>query len=127
MSNKITSTLSIDYLVKNSSVNHTWISDEPEGLGGKDTGPNPVDLFLSSLASCKLITMKMYANRKKFKVEKITIEITLLQNTENDIIQELIHIQGELSDDEKNRMIEISKKCPVSKMLQNPIEIITLN
>jgi len=55
--------------------NHELISDEPENVGGKDEGPDPYDYLLMALGSCSVITMKMYAERKKWPVEDIYVEV----------------------------------------------------
>ena len=55
-----------NYQVINEVTQHQWKSDEPEDLGGKNAGPTPVELLLSALASCKLITVRMYAERKQW-------------------------------------------------------------
>ena len=115
--------------------NHELISDEPEKVGGKDLGPDPYDYLLMSLGSCSVITMRMYAERKEWPVEDIYIEIRHFKDHAEDCedcddpkaridkIEKEIIIKGDLSDDQIERLLEISKKCPVHRTLLNDIEI----
>ena len=127
MTHKFHAFIETDYTVTNSSSEHKWISDEPIALGGEDKGPNPQELFLSSIASCKLITMKMYANRKGYKIDKIEIQLTVLTSTEGTIIQEDVKIHSHIPEDQKKRMQEIGKRCPIAKMISKPIAINSIN
>ena len=115
--------------------NHELISDEPEKVGGKDLGPDPYDYLLMSLGSCSVITMRMYAERKEWPVEDIYIELRHFKDHAEDCedcddpkaridkIEKEIIIKGDLSDDQIERLLEISKKCPVHRTLLNDIEI----
>jgi putative redox protein len=115
--------------------NHELISDEPEDMGGGDTGPDPYDYLLMSLGSCSVITMKMYADRKEWPVEDIYIELRHFKDHAEDCadcddpkakidkIDKEIIIKGELTDEQVERLLEISKKCPVHKTLLGEIEL----
>ena len=115
--------------------NHELISDEPEKVGGKDLGPDPYDYLLMSLGSCSVITMRMYADRKEWPVEDIYIELRHFKDHADDCkdcddpkaridkIEKEIIIKGDLSNDQIERLLEISKKCPVHRTLLNDIEI----
>lgn len=111
-----------NYQVVNSSSGHQWRSDEPEELGGKNTGPTPVELLLSALASCKLITMRMYAERKQWETGRIDIHLSIEQLVDKTVIHKEITFAGALSDEQQNRLLEISNRCPVAKMITHPIE-----
>ena len=108
---------------------HQLIIDEPEDLGGKDLGPKPTTLLLSSLGTCKAITMKMYADRKGWEIDKIEISLNYLDETiEGQFTTKInvnINIIGSLDADQIGRMLKISEKCPVQKILTNPINIQT--
>lgn len=107
--------------------NNTVIADEPEELGGKDEGFNPPALLLSSLGSCKAMTVKMYADRKKWNLEEVNIQLSYeilkseLQQTT--YIKCHISFKGDLDKDQKDRLLQISEKCPIHKILSNPIII----
>ena len=68
-----------NYRVENISREFHWFSDEPEEIGGLNTGPKPSELFLSSLSSCKLITMRMYAERKDWDISDLTIDLQIIE------------------------------------------------
>ena len=116
---------------------HELISDEPESAGGEDTGPDPYDYLLMSLGSCSVITVKMYAERKKWKLDEVFIELKhhkvdsdksksdSNRKVKKDIIEKEIIIKGDLSEEQIERLIEISEKCPVHRTLMGEIDIIT--
>ena len=66
-----------NYQVQIEAGNHTFISDEPFDIGGEDTGPNPFDLLLAGLGSCVVITLHMYARRKKWPLESVEIDLDM--------------------------------------------------
>lgn len=111
-----------NYQVINEVAQHQRKSDEPEDLGGKNAGPTPVELLLSALASCKLITMRMYAERKQWETARIDIHLTIEQLAEKIVIHKEITFAGALSDEQRIRLLEISNRCPVAKMITHPIE-----
>lgn len=103
------------------------IADESESSGGDDAGFEPNELFLSSLAACKAITMRMYADRKGWPLEGVNINLNLevkkgsLQ--QESYINVNIELLGDLTDEQKQRILIIADKCPVHKVMQNPIII----
>jgi putative redox protein len=100
---------------------HKISADEPITVpGGTDQGLSPDDFLLSSLGSCTSITLRMYARLKKLPLDKITISLTRNPSGEIDRKIELI---GNLSDEQRNRLLEISNKCPIHKALTNSIKI----
>lgn len=102
---------------------HEIIVDEPIELGGTHKGYAPKGLLMASLASCVAITLRMYADRKQWPVEKIEVEVNV--DTENGemIFLEEITCYGDLSADQKTRLETIASKCPVSKILATGHEI----
>ena len=103
--------------------NHRLIADEPEDVGGKNLGPRPGDFLRMSLASCTAITLRMYANRKKFDVQQIEVTVASEEVEGKTIFNSTIEITGNLDEQQRQRMLQISKLCPVHKALTNPIEI----
>jgi putative redox protein len=121
-SDELTTTMSADQ--------HSFCADEPLDLGGKDLGPSPVDYLCAALASCKVITLRMYAKRKQWPVRDIKIKVELvkgdiLPSGNNTFFCEL-SITGELDDAQLNRLLEISKACPVQRMLAKPMDVETV-
>lgn len=108
---------------------HTLQVDEPETVGGKDLGPTPVDLLLSSLGTCKAITMRMYADQKNWNLEKIEIDLSLevIKNnpTQYTQIEVQINLIGDLDEQQKERILKVGNKCPIHKIMENPFQIET--
>ncbi len=103
---------------------HHFISDEPISLGGKNLGPGPFDLLLSSLGSCTAMTLRMYINRKKWSVTEIKIYLRSERVNGSFHIHRAIEIEGALDEIQKARLLEIADKCPVHKVLHSDIEVL---
>jgi putative redox protein len=107
--------------------NGKFIADEPESIGGKDTGPDPYTLLLSSLASCKLITLRMYIDRKGWEVDRIAISANMYQETKDELTSTIIDCDilflSPVNDEQKMQLLEIAKKCPVSKIMQGDLKV----
>jgi putative redox protein len=104
---------------------HIVIADEPPDAGGTDLGPRPGDFLRMSLASCTAITLRMYANRKGFSVERIQVEVFTTEEPDKTLYHSVIEIKGDLSEVQQARMMQIAKLCPVHKALTHPVEIET--
>lgn len=109
--------------------NGQFISDEPVNSGGKDTGPDPYTLLLSSLASCTLITLRMYIDRKGWSIPAIAVNTNLYQEHKNDQLQTIIDrdilFLSPVEEEQKSRLQEIASHCPISKILENNIKVRT--
>ena len=108
---------------------HTAIADEPVSLGGKDEGPSPADYLCMALASCKAITLRMYVQRKNWEVENINVNVQLQKedlsgSSSNKFICE-VSFSGNVSEEQKQRLLHIAKACPVSKLLTKVNEVDT--
>jgi putative redox protein len=118
-----------NYFIKIESGNHTWNADEPVSAEGKDLGPNPYELLMSSLASCTLITLKMYANRKGWKVDSASVCINFdFEDVEKKRVSQVyrkLTIHGPLDEEQKDRLLYIAKICPVARILEGTIQINT--
>lgn len=115
---------------------HELISDEPPHVeGGQDLGPDPYDFLLMSLGTCTVMTVKMYAQRKGWDVGDMYVELRHnkshvddCKTCENpsskiDVIQKELIITGDITKEQKEKLLEISKKCPVHRTLLNEIKI----
>lgn len=102
------------------------VADEPEELGGTNEGPAPGEFLLISLASCTAITIRMYADRKKWPVEKITVEVDFEKIDNKTVFKRELQLEGELTEEQRTRLLQIANACPVHKTLTNPIEIQTV-
>lgn len=108
---------------------HEMIVDELEDVGGKNLGPSPIDYLCMSLASCKAMTLRMYVQRKKWEVDTIKVKVNFVQNETtpggpNSFLCE-ITVSGKIDEAQLNRLGEISKVCPISKVLIKQNELVT--
>ncbi len=128
---QITAVVELDksrYKTKVFADGHFIYSDEPKELGGTDEGMAPGALLLASLGSCTAITIRMYADRKEFPLETITVNLAICAEEEMDkatVIEREIKFTGDLDEEQIKSLMIIADKCPVHKMLTNPIRIIT--
>lgn len=109
--------------------NGNLFMDEPENLGGKDRGPDPMSTLLASLAGCTLSTLRMYIDRKKWNVSKITVNLKMNREEKEGkvftTIDRKIGFEGEISSEDRERLVVIATKCPVSKVLEGEVKIPT--
>lgn len=117
------------YVTKLSMRGHLLVADEPVDNGGKDAGPTPSELVLAGLAACTASTLRMYIDRKDWDVERIDLELSIqTEKTETgqlSRIDRVINFTGNITDEQRARLLEIADKCPVHKLLTNPVEIKT--
>jgi putative redox protein len=108
---------------------HVFYADEPVDVGGDDTGPNPYEILLGALGACTAITLQMYAKRKGWALGEIEIDLTHnkdyakdCEDCENknvriDRITRKISFRGDLSSEQRQRLMEIARRCPVHQTL----------
>ena len=103
---------------------HRIAVDEPESLGGDDQGPTPMEYIFAGLASCKAITIRMYAERKKWSLDKVDVQVRYesVKDQQPTVHAELT-IEGDLDSAQKARLIEIGDRCPVHRFLSQQIAI----
>lgn len=102
------------------SSRHALTADEPEALGGADMGPTPFEYLAAGLGSCTTITLRMYADRKKWPMDHVSVDVS--QSRDDDgthVFIRTLTIQGDLDDTQRARLHEIADKCPVHKVLSN--------
>jgi uncharacterized OsmC-like protein/pimeloyl-ACP methyl ester carboxylesterase len=116
---------------------HHLFADEPVAAGGEDSGPGPYDFVLAGLGACTSMTMRLYADRKSFPLERATV--TLSHNkiyakdcaeceTKEGMLDQIevaIGLEGPLDADQRKRILEIADKCPVHRTLTSEIRIVT--
>lgn len=116
------------YLCTISWRNGTLLMDEPESVGGNNIGPDPFSTFLASLAGCTLSTLRMYIDRKGWDIPEINISLNLAQEMTPELetsISRTISFPTNVSEEQKERLLVIAEKCPISKILKNKITINT--
>jgi putative redox protein len=104
---------------------HALVADEPADLGGADAGPSPFALVLSGLSACTAITLKMYAERKGFTLEGLSVDLALHAGEPKRKIERVIAVRGALAEAQVSRMREIAERTPVTLALKDGFEINT--
>lgn len=116
---------------------HYFTADEPTNFGGNNFGPSPYEFLSAGLAACTVMTIQMYAKRKKWEVENVTCHINYSKDhatdcerceedsAKIDTFTREIKLKGNLTEDQKNKLLEIADKCPVHKTLHTKTQIIT--
>jgi putative redox protein len=119
--------------------NRTLLIDEPAELGGDGAGPDPYTLLLSALGGCISMTVTLYARRKGWPLERVTVRlrqnrihakdcVECAENTEGFVhrIERSVTVEGDLTDEQRTRLQEIAHKCPVHKTLTSQIVVADL-
>lgn len=107
---------------------HAWSADVSKLLGSDDLAPDPHDLLDSALAACTALTLELYARRRKLAITDIHVTVDHLE-TKNEQglvryqMQRHIAIEGDISDEERQHLLEIANKCPIHKVLSGEIHI----
>ncbi len=116
---------------------HSLTADEPTSVGGNDYGPSPYELLSASLGACTAMTLQMYARRKKWDLKEVVVHLEHskdyaedLANLEDkqskiDVFDRLLELRGDLSDEQKQRLVEIAEKCPVHRTLHSDVKVKT--
>jgi len=103
---------------------HVLGADEPEALGGHDTGPSPYEYLLAGLGACTAMTLRMYSTHQGWTLRKTAVELrhekVLAPDGRNKIDQfsRIIRLDGDLTEEQRARLLQIADKCPVSQTLQ---------
>ena len=116
---------------------HALIADEPIILGGTDHGPTPYEYLLASLGTCTAMTLRMYADRKGWKLSSATVQLRSDRSHEIDCqncatekvdigrVERRIHLHGSLTDEQRSRLIQVADRCPVKQTLERGIRVVS--
>lgn len=114
---------------------HQLLADEPKSFGGTDLGPTPYDYLAGALGTCTAMTLNMYARHKKLKLDNVDVRVKHRrihaedcvdcekQSGQVDVLSRDISVHGDLTDDQRQRLLQIADRCPVHKTLENEIKI----
>jgi putative redox protein len=116
---------------------HRFVADEPVPTGD-DVGPDPYDLLLASLGACKVMTLHMYAGRKEWPLESVEVSLNTQRvhardcrecesnaDAKIDLIDCVLRLEGDLTAQQRQRLVEISERCPVHRTLTSDTHIRT--
>lgn len=106
---------------------HRLLADEPVDVGGADTGPAPLEFVMAGLGACTSMTLRMYAERKAIPLTRISVSLVhdkvKVSGIPRDRIVRAITLEGDLTVEQRARLLEIANKCPVHKALEQPLMI----
>jgi putative redox protein len=103
---------------------HVITVDEPEEQGGDDLGPSPQELLAAALASCTAVTMEMYAKRKGWQLGGVEVEVDVEYEDFTPVsFAATIELPDELSEEQRERLLAVARKCPVHKVLAGETHI----
>jgi putative redox protein len=104
---------------------HTVVLDEPADAGGTDRGMTPTQMLLVSLGSCAAITARLYAERKGWQLDGVSIRVRLERPGGNapPRIEQEISLTGDLDDEQRERLRVIAGRCPVHRLVAEPVEM----
>jgi putative redox protein len=112
------------------SGHHVLGADEPVELGGRDTGADPFELLLAALGACTAMTIRMYASRKGLRLGRVSVQLRHVQRAAGsdvkDRFERVISLDGELSTEERQHLLVIAERCPVSQTLKRSSDITSL-
>jgi putative redox protein len=104
---------------------HRLIADEPLSVGGADAGPAPIEFVMAGLGACTSMTLRMYADRKALPLTRVSVELTHRKVEADGVIRDLvlrtITLEGELTPEQRARMLEIAGRCPTARILAQPL------
>ncbi|GAA5632115.1 hypothetical protein Acal02_02765 [Acinetobacter calcoaceticus] len=110
-----------------SSGTHQFLTDKPEQFGGHDTGPAPYDFLTASLASCTMITLRMYAQHKEIDLGEFTVEVDFHSNREQqERIERRVVFKQTVAQDLQEKLLNVCSKTPVTKTLLRSLDIQTM-
>ncbi len=123
------------FLCKVQANGHVFVADEPKSMGGTNFGPSPYDFLGAALGSCTAMTLNMYARHKKIDLNSVSVNVAHTrihakdcEDCESDtgkvdVLSREIELEGNLSAEQRERILQIADRCPVHKTLENEIKI----
>lgn len=115
---------------------HTLVADEPISFGGTDQGPTPYDLLAAALGTCTAMTIRMYAARREWPLESVTVRLAHERVHEEDCeecegksvgidrLTRVIELDGDLTEEQREGLIRVADRCPVGQTLERGVTIV---
>ena len=116
---------------------HRLVVDEPIAVGGADAGPTPYEMLLAGLGACTVMTLRIYADRRKWPLERARVTLQHRKvhaqdcvdcdkkDAKMDVIDRIIFLEGSLNEEQRTKLIEIAERCPVHQTLKGKIQVNT--
>ena len=116
---------------------HRLVVDEPIAVGGADNGPTPYEFLLAGLGACTAMTLRLYADKKKWPLERANISLIhrkvhaqdcvdcVTKPAKMDVVDRVITLEGALSEEQRAKLLEIAERCPVHQTMQTRIQVNT--
>jgi putative redox protein len=104
---------------------HQLCADERAELGGQDVGPAPYELLCAALCACTAITLRMYAERKKWPLRAVHVDVRYTQEGKKGAIARVLTFEGELDGEQRARLADVAERTPVTLTLKQGVPITT--
>ncbi|HEY1906288.1 MAG TPA: OsmC family protein [Myxococcaceae bacterium] len=116
---------------------HHLVVDEPIAVGGADAGPTPYEMLLAGLGACTVMTLRIYADRRKWPLERARVTLQHrkvhaqdcvdcdTRDAKMDVIDRIVFLEGALNEEQRAKLIEIAERCPVHQTLKGKIQVNT--
>ena len=116
------------YQVEARVANAAILFDEPVAAGGLGSGPNPYNLLGAALGACKTMTIRLYANRKNWPLNRVQVDVRhrRIDLNARDLFEAALHLEGDLSEEQRARLLEIAERCPVHLSLTRGSDVRTI-
>jgi putative redox protein len=114
-----------NYAVSIMAGHHQLSADERAGLGGQDVGPAPYELLCAALCACTAITLRMYAERKKWPLLGVHVDVRYTQESNKRAIARVLTFEGELDGEQRARLADVAERTPVTLTLKQGLPITT--
>jgi putative redox protein len=113
-----------DFQVRIRTGDHSFLMDEPVAYGGRASGPNPFDMLEAALGACTLMTMKLYAKRKGWTLDPLSVRVTHYKGSaaQRDRFERVLEL-GAVTDEQREGLLKIAQRCPVHLLFERGADV----